>query len=198
MLQRLLIWYGTYGWIWRGLRSGKAINSSLKLEGEPFSIAMIWNPLICWNLLHWNQLVMATESLSQDLVGLLSSLPLIVTLVNMWNHNFVNWVLLVSLLRKAPFPHKTCCSDGVKSFWTGCGRMRWIDRVEILAEDGSIESEELQLGLSQLSRWICSTAGFEVCFHTLHMLNDSRSRFLASACVPYSGHVNWLQIFCMT
>lgn len=55
--------------------------------------------------------------------------------------------------------------------------MRWIDRVEILAEDGSIESEELQLGLSQLSRWICSTAGFEVCFHTLHMLNDSRSRF---------------------
>lgn len=40
--------------------------------------------------------------------------------------------------------------------------MRWIDRVEILAEDGSIESEELQLGLSQLSRWICSTAGFEV------------------------------------
>jgi hypothetical protein len=98
--------------------------------------------------------------------------------------------------------------------------MRWIDRVEILAEDGSIESEELQLGLSQLSRWICSTAGFEVCFHTLfllhrengdfsilmkdicfhtlHMLNDSRSRFLASACVPYSGHASWLQIFCMT
>jgi hypothetical protein len=23
------------------------------------------------------------------------------------------------------------------------------------------------------------------------MLYDSRSRFLASACVPYSGHVNW-------
>jgi len=76
--------------------------------------------------------------------------------------------------------------------------MRWIDRVEILAEDGSIESEELQLGLSQLSRWICSTAGFEVWFHTLHMLIDSRSSFLASACVPYSGQVNWLHIFCMT
>jgi hypothetical protein len=45
----------------------------------------------------------------------------------------------------------------------GCGRMRWIDRVDFLDDDEITDSaQDLPSGLSRLSRWICSTIGFEV------------------------------------
>lgn len=41
--------------------------------------------------------------------------------------------------------------------------MRWIDRVDFLDEDASTDSShDLPPGLCQLSRWTCSTIGFEV------------------------------------
>jgi hypothetical protein len=67
--------------------------------------------------------------------------------------------------------------------------MRWIDRVEFLAEDQTNETtQELPPGLSHLSRWICSTAGFEV-YKTMRWLIRSKSVGLARVSMPVKLHV---------
>lgn len=57
--------------------------------------------------------------------------------------------------------------DLVWAFWTDIKSaplwMRWIDRVDFLDDDeGITDNADLPPGLSRLSRWICSTIGFEV------------------------------------
>ncbi|XP_024397653.1 uncharacterized protein [Physcomitrium patens] len=70
------------------------------------------------------------------------------------------------------FTHKVALDvlappDLVWKLWTDIKSaplwMRWIDRVDFLDEDASTDSShDLPPGLCQLSRWTCSTIGFEV------------------------------------
>lgn len=70
------------------------------------------------------------------------------------------------------FTHKVALDvlappDLVWKLWTDIKSaplwMRWIDRVDFLDDDEITDSaQDLPSGLSRLSRWICSTIGFEV------------------------------------
>ncbi|KAG0610401.1 hypothetical protein M758_7G062900 [Ceratodon purpureus] len=104
------------------------------------------------------------------------------------------------------FTHKVALDvlappDLVWKLWTDIKSapqwMRWIDRVDFLDDDDSTDSsEDLPSGLSRLSRWNCSTIGFEVMWvaRVVHVESNLPVRVLRWATVdglPSRGEVTF-------